>query len=607
MPGKWFILTALMAFITTLAHAEDPPTLSPRGFLEPDTPAGDDEFGASYAAQGLRCVVGAPGDDGLGLDTGCIYIFHYVDGAWIQEAHITIPGLTGGERFGDQVAIYEDIVVASVGGLDGEGGWDADAIWIFQGVDPNADEEEDEEEDGIEDADADFDHIVVREWSDQSTVNSFGAPGFARQLGLSKLGLGALSDLGVHTWWLETIDQPQSRTVREGEFERFQIFDNSEFLLGAPSLAVWPTNNIVEITGWTTFYNEWAPSTYAGDSLDSLDAAAQGCCLEYDIYCGTCQGNLPYGSCDVTRIAAGGFVMTDRTGYLWSVAENVGEDANCYPELDWACITADFDHECTSDYQVMPTFDESSNDTILWQDGFLTDDLEKRRPYAGEPLGDHVLRVLMGAEYGTDHTLVYAGPADELQPVARIDGIGMSGQLFNAGVIAPIDGGIAWYLPHPDGDSDWDGFSDLEDTCPEYYNEDNEDCDGDGTGNACALDFEADQDCNENDILDGCEIFDGEDDCDGNGMPDACELEDQPALDYNEDGVIDRCCPDVVGDQGEGSYDGEVDTQDLLFFLQLWYLEDLPQIDFDESGSVTVFDLLILLEGWGTCDLPEDG
>ncbi|MCH7926349.1 MAG: IPTL-CTERM sorting domain-containing protein, partial [Planctomycetes bacterium] len=159
-----------------------------------------------------------------------------------------------------------------------------------------------------------------------------------------------------------------------------------------------------------------------------------------------------------------------------------------------------------------------------------------------------------------------------------------------AGVVGTIAGGPASCGGDPDGDE----HLDVCDNCPDDFNPDQGDCDGDGEGDACEAD-EADQDddgdgvCNgvdncplnpdpnqddtdgdgAGDPCDPCPI-DPNDDSDGDGVCDSadiCQGHDDNA-DADGDGVPDGCdqCPDSddnapgAGDDDDG--DGVVNCND---------------------------------------------
>lgn len=88
-------------------------------------------------------------------------------------------------------------------------------------------------------------------------------------------------------------------------------------------------------------------------------------------------------------------------------------------------------------------------------------------------------------------------------------------------------------------------------------------------------------DCNENTILDACDIVEGtSEDANGNGVPDECE----PCLPADLDS------------------DGLVGVSDLLLLLAQWGV--CPPIclgDINGDGNVGVPDLLIFLANWGPC------
>jgi len=98
--------------------------------LRSTRPAAGDEFGAVVAVNEAGIiVVGAPGDDDRGTDSGAAFVFTpNVGGGW-DEQLLVAPDGAAGDRFGTAVAINDDGVVAVGAPNDGNG-----AAWAFTPV-----------------------------------------------------------------------------------------------------------------------------------------------------------------------------------------------------------------------------------------------------------------------------------------------------------------------------------------------------------------------------------------------------------------------------------------------------------------------------------------
>ena len=92
--------------------------------------AGLSKFGQSVAISGNYAIVGAYGDNNGGEASGAAYIFYYDGNSWIEQQKITANAQTSWNKFGQSVAIFEDIAVVGAFG-DSENGESAGAAYVF--------------------------------------------------------------------------------------------------------------------------------------------------------------------------------------------------------------------------------------------------------------------------------------------------------------------------------------------------------------------------------------------------------------------------------------------------------------------------------------------
>lgn len=119
-----------------------------------------------------------------------------------------------------------------------------------------------------------------------------------------------------------------------------------------------------------------------------------------------------------------------------------------------------------------------------------------------------------------------------------------------------------------------------------------QDCNNNGILDSCELET---NDCNANGIPDDC---DGLADCNANGVGDVCDIDIGTSIDVNLDGIPDecQCVPDIVTD-------GVVDFTDLLTLLNEYGPCPPPcRSDLNGDGVVDFADALRLLSAWGSCD-----
>ena len=48
-----------------------------------------DNFGSSVSISGNMAIIGAPGDDDLGYNSGSAYFYHHNDATWVEVAKLT--------------------------------------------------------------------------------------------------------------------------------------------------------------------------------------------------------------------------------------------------------------------------------------------------------------------------------------------------------------------------------------------------------------------------------------------------------------------------------------------------------------------------------------
>jgi len=83
--------------------------------------ADGDDFGNSVAMNGNTIVVGVPRDDDFGNDSGSVYVYTTVFGAWFQQAKLLADDGEEDDLFGASVAIDGDTIVVGAHSNDHDG------------------------------------------------------------------------------------------------------------------------------------------------------------------------------------------------------------------------------------------------------------------------------------------------------------------------------------------------------------------------------------------------------------------------------------------------------------------------------------------------------
>ena len=90
-----------------------------------------DNFGKSVAVDGETIVIGAPGDDDNGADSGSVYVFTKTDGVWSQAAKLTASDGEAFDYFGQSVAVSGDTVLVGAYQDDGDDSEDSGSVYVF--------------------------------------------------------------------------------------------------------------------------------------------------------------------------------------------------------------------------------------------------------------------------------------------------------------------------------------------------------------------------------------------------------------------------------------------------------------------------------------------
>jgi len=83
--------------------------------------AADDGFGASVAIDGDTAVIGSPGDDDGGAESGAATVFARSGTSWSEQAKLTASDAAAGASFGGSVAVDGETAVLGASGDDGAG------------------------------------------------------------------------------------------------------------------------------------------------------------------------------------------------------------------------------------------------------------------------------------------------------------------------------------------------------------------------------------------------------------------------------------------------------------------------------------------------------
>lgn len=124
-----FLVTVALLLVSSRngAPATDAPTVVE---LLPSGSAGEDRFGGSVSLFNNTLVIGAPGADQSGTESGIVYVFTRSGTSWQQQALLVAEQGTAGDGFGTSVAISGDTIVVGAP-RGGDNGVASGAVYVF--------------------------------------------------------------------------------------------------------------------------------------------------------------------------------------------------------------------------------------------------------------------------------------------------------------------------------------------------------------------------------------------------------------------------------------------------------------------------------------------
>ncbi len=88
----------------------------------------DDVFGWSVSLDETMCVIGAPGDDNQGNDSGAVYVFTGISTTWTQQQKLVASDAVAGDFFGYSISKYQDYIAISTWADDNSTG----SVYVFK-------------------------------------------------------------------------------------------------------------------------------------------------------------------------------------------------------------------------------------------------------------------------------------------------------------------------------------------------------------------------------------------------------------------------------------------------------------------------------------------
>ena len=519
VPCGLLLISALGLSDTVLAG--DLPVLSPAGTILPGDPLDpDDQFGATIAADGDLCVISAPGDDTVAENAGCLYVFRFANGAWVQEAKLVDDAWSSGASLGTMLVVSDGVIASQSG--------DSVSCFMRSGEQWT---------------------LVVR-YNTPCLTNIF-ADG---QWWAIDRGCGSDRELLMLKATSTAMTTHSSCAVGEavvGIAMTQYSSTPSIYSQGGYSYV----SGFPELWGQNVFQITYNGSNWESNFLSGLCSRTQtwstavGC----DCYCWSCD-------------------------YSWSGSSGVSvhalmpRGADYWPVLFGSRSPWSFD----GNYE---EFFECEDGNPCWEcwhcsrGGILN---------CGSNWIDVNPDVISSYHYINGQT-IYLLLDDDPQSLASLSEFNTPGAIAAIGAIGTSGTGeVSWWDLGQLNDLDQDGLPNEDDLCPQTFDPTNSDCNANGIGDVCEEPVfcgtcSANSDCNLNGVADRCDLLDPTLDTDGNGLIDACECPDFAGPSGQPDGEVDQIDLFVLINTwgpGNGSSDingdGYTNVYDLLLILNGW-------------------------------------
>ena len=100
--------------------------------IKPDDGSASSSFGTSVHIDGNYMIIGAPSEDEIADNSGAAYIFHRVNGTWVQQAKLKACDVSPNSSFGISVKISGDHAIIGASSDDLANGSNSGSAYIFE-------------------------------------------------------------------------------------------------------------------------------------------------------------------------------------------------------------------------------------------------------------------------------------------------------------------------------------------------------------------------------------------------------------------------------------------------------------------------------------------